>query len=378
MITLEADNRVLTATAKYTYTTTNYSSGVSAFSVLNSTDSVWAVDALILLGNFGSEEAEVLQIATIDYNAGDITTTTDTLFAHSESTRVTILPYDEVRFYHTTDTTFSTADPLTDYVNIQPSDWFTTYDDEAYSTGYGWYTFYNSVTANASQPSNAIPYAGFGTDTTENILDDFFSMLSNKELTLITREDALSFASEGYSRMRNKLNITNTEFTASDVSTITTTSGTIEYDLESDFDHLLSISSGLNATDPGVTGGLKDNVDYISLKNAYAYNGSGPVYYIRGFKIGFLPTPSATTIYHYMYLKKATRLTTNTDEVTLPNGGEYVIKDFMLYRSYQKFQNPIYKTFLESFENGLNDMIIASIKRDGNLDTWGMAPGTNV
>ena len=377
IIILEADNRVLTTTAKYTYTTTNYSSGVSAFSVLNATDSVFAADAFLLLGNFGTESTEIVKILTVNNDTGAITTTAATLFAHPESTRVTVLPYDQIRFYHTTTTTFGTATPLTGYIDLQCSDWFTTYEDESNSTGYGWYTFYNSVTANLSQ-SNYIPYVGFGTDTTENILDDFFSMLSNKELTLITREDALAYASEGYSRMRNKLNITNTEFTASAVSTITTTSGTIEYDLESDFDHLLSISSGLNATDPGATGGLKDNVDYISLKNAYTYNGSGPVYYIRGFKIGFLPTPSATTVYHYIYLKKASRLTTNTDEVTLPNGMEYVLKDFMLYRVYQKFQNPIYKTFYESFENGLNDGIIASIKRDANLDTWGMAPGTNV
>jgi hypothetical protein len=79
-----------------------------------------------------------------------------------------------------------------------------------------------------------------------------------------------------------------------------------------------------------------------------------------------------------MYLKKASRLSLNTDEVDLPNGAEYTIKDWLLYRAYQKFQNPQYRIFLESFTNGLNDMIISAVKRDSNLDTWGIDRRSNV
>ena len=378
MITLEADNRTLTTAAKYSYLSTNYTSGVSSFSVLNATDSDFAVDAFLLLGNFGAEDAEIVKILTVNNDTGAITTTTATLFAHSESTRVTVLPYDQIRFFHTTDTTYVTTDPLTGFLELQPSDWFTTYKDESYSTGYGWYVFYNSVTATYSQNSNYIPYAGFDDDTTEDILDDFFSMLNNKELTLITREDALSWASEGYGRMRNKLNLTNREFTASEISTLSITAGTIEYDLPSDFDHLIFIASGLDATDPGNWAGNKNKIGFISLADAYSYTGSVTKYYIRGSKIGFLPTPGSDATYHYIYLKKAGRLTLNTDEVILPSGGEYVIKDFMLFRAYKKLQNPIYKTYYEDFTNGLNDMVISSINRDANLDRWGIENSSNV
>ncbi len=378
MVILEADNRTLTTAAKYSYLSTNYTSGVAAFSVLNATDSVFAVDAFILLGNFGAEDAEIIKILTVDNDTGDITTTTSTLFAHSESTRVTILPYDQIRFFHTTDTTYVTTDPLTGFLDLQPSDWFTTYSDESYSTGYGWYCFYNSVTATYSQNSNYIPYAGFDDDTTEDILDDFFSMLNNKELTLITRADALSWASEGYGRMRNKLNLTNREFTASEISTLSITADTIEYDLPNDFDHLIFIASGLDSTDPGNWAGNKNKIGFISLADAYSYTGSVTKYYIRGSKIGFLPTSGSDTTYHYIYLKKAGRLTLNTDEVTLPNGGEYVIKDFMLFRAYKKLQNPIFKTYYEDFTNGLNDMVISSIRRDANLDAWGIESSSNV
>ena len=378
MIILQADNRGLTSSAKYSYTVTNYTSGVSTFSVLNATDTSFATDAFLLLGNFGAEDAEIVKISTVNNSTGVITTASATLFSHPESTRVTILPYDQIRFYHTTTTTFGTGTPLTGNVDIQPSDWFTTYSDSSNSTGYGWYVFYNSVTATYSQESNAIPYSGFESNTTENILNDFFSMLSNKELKLVTREDALSWASEAYGKMRNKLNLTNVEYTASAITALSIVAGTIEYDLPADFDHLLSFISGVDASSPGTWGSQKANINFMPLKAAYSYNGSGPVYYIRGNKIGILPTPAASATYHYIYLKKAARLDLNTDEVDLPNGGEYVIKDYMLYRAYQKFQNPQFKTHYEAFITGLNDMITSSVKRDANSDTWGIEGSANV
>ena len=381
MIILQADNRALILASKYTFLNTNYSSGVSTFTVLNAQDSEFAVNAFLLLGNIGGEDAEIVKIATVNSTTGVITTTTPTIFAHAESTRATIMPYDKIRFFYTTTTTFSMSTPLTGYGSIQVSDWFSTYNDETYSTGYGWYTFYNSQTAIHSQPSNAIPYIGFAQNTTENILADFFSMLGNKELRLVTREDALSWASEGYGRMRNKLNLTNSEYTASSVSTLTILSGITEYDLETDFDHLIALMSGLDNSTPGAAGGNKLDIDFINLREAYTYNGSKPRYYIRGnspAKIGFIPTPTTSTTYKYIYLKKGLRLQLNTDEVLLPNGGEFTIKDFMLYRAYQKFQNPLAKSYLQAFTDGLNDMIISSVSRDANLSSWGIQGSSNV
>ena len=378
MIILEADNRTLTTSAKYSYTITNYSSGVNTMFVLNATDTSFAHDAYLLLGNFGAEDAELVKVSTVDNNTGEIVFTTNTLFAHSESTRVTVLPYDQIRFYYTTTTTFDTSTPLSGYLPLQPSDWFTTYSDEIYSTGFGWYCFYSSVRNELSQPSNSIPYAGFESDTTENILSDFFSLLSNKELKLVSREDALSWASEGYSRMRSKLNLTNSEYTATDILPLSVVSGTVEYDLPSDFDHLLFLASGLNTSSPGSWGGNKKLVDFIPLREAYAFNGIGPRYYIRGFKLGFLPTPQTNATYHYMYQKKANRLTLNTDEVILPSGGEFIIKDFMMWRVMSKFQNPIAKQYLESYTQGLNEMVIASIRRDSSLPSWTIERQSNV
>lgn len=380
MITLEADNRTLTTSTKYSYLVNNCTSGIASFSILNATDSQFTTNTFLLLGNFGAENAEIVKITSVNNNTGDIVISSPTLFPHSESTRVSILPYDQIQFFYTATATFDMSTPLNiNPINLQPNDWFTTYNDETHQTGFGWYIFSNSTSiTSVSQVSNPIPYVGFETNTTEEILSDFFSMLGNRELRLVTREDALSWASEGYGRMRNKLNLSSVEYSASGISVLNLIPGQIEYDLPTDFDRLVSFMSGLVTTDPGARGSTKLDIGFIPLTEAYTYNGTGPRYYIRGFKIGILPTPGYSTTYHYIYQKRAMRLTLNSDTVDLPNGGEYVIKDYMLYRAFQKFQNPQYKQYLESYTNGLNDMIISSVKRDANKDWWGITREANV
>lgn len=379
MIVLKSDQRVLVLNSKYSFLTNNYSSGVSSFYILNASDSAFAVNAFLLLGNFGSEDAEIVQVSAVDSSTGLINLTTTTKRAHSESSRVSVLPYNQVRFFYTTTATFSYSNPLTGFLELQPSDWFATYNDENHTSGYGWFAFYNLVTSIYSQPSNALPYTGFGSSTVENILNDFFALLGNKELKLVTREDALSWASEAYAIVRNKLNLGNIEYTASSPQTLSVTSGTIEYALPTDFDDLISITAGLDSTNPGAGGNFtKAPIEYISLREAYGYTGSDLRYYIRGGYIGFLPTPTSDITYQYIYTKKATRLSSNSDEVTLPNMGEYVIKDFMMWRAYLKFNNPLASTYFKAFTDNMNQMIISSIKRDANMDSFGIDRHANV
>lgn len=379
MISLQADNRILTSSSKYSYLLANYVSSTTNLTILNATDSVFAANAYLLFGQFGSETAEICQISTVNNTTGAIVLTAATKFAHSESTRVTVLAFNQIRFFWTAIEVFNTSIPLTGFVNIQPSDWFSTYDDSAHPTGYGWYTFYNSTTTTSSQESNSLPYAGFDTNTVEDLLNDFFSLLNNKELKLVTRTDALSWLSEANSKVRNRLNLSNTEFSASALSTLTTQSGVYEYLLPTDFYQLLSLQLYIDPANPfssPLPDGFWDNsIEYISLKEAFnnpTQNWPKPRYYIRGKYIGILPGPSSATTYSYMYLTKTSRLSGNSETVDLPDNGEYILKDFMLYRAYLKFQNlNMAAACLKNFTDGLNEIVIASIDRDANLDSWG-------
>jgi len=341
MIILEADNRRLYEGAKYSYLVNSSESGISSFSIVNASDSAFVDGAFLLLGLFGNESSEIVQIASVNNETGAITTVTPTLQPHAESTRITVLAYNQVRFFWTAAESFDFANPLTGYIDLQPSTWFSTFADENHSDGYGWFVFYNSINSVASQPSNPIPYAGFGRSSVENILFDFYSLLSNRELKLVTRNDALSWLNEGYSIVQTKLNLTNQEYAATDTRTLTTQPGTIEYDLPSDFDDMVTVVEGIDITNPGSVNLEKRRVDPISIRDAYTYTGIFTKFYIRNKYIGFVPTPQSQTNYIYIYQKKSDKLTLNSEMVDLPNNGSYIIKDWMMYRAYMKFRNPV-------------------------------------
>jgi len=378
MTTLQADNRVLTNATKYSYLVYNYVPATSNVTILNASDSDFAPLTYLLLGVFGSETAEIVQISTVNNTTGAIVLVGATKFAHSESTKVTVLPFNQIRFFWTPIEVFNTSTPLTVYVDIQPSDWFTTYSDGSHPTGYGWYIFFNSTTSIASQESNSLPYAGFTEDNLEDILNDFFSMLNNNELKLIKRPDALSFFNEANSLVRNRLNMSNHEYAASTLQTLVTQPNIYEYDLPKDFWSLLSIQRYWDPLLPRPAGSDWDNtVDYINLKDAFKYPTNVVAwpkvrYYIRNNKIGILPVPSQSATFSYMYLKKTMRMNSNSDSVDIPDNCVTIIKDFMLYRGHSKCGNPLAATDYKMFQAGLDMMAISSINRSANQNQMGI------
>ena len=374
MVTLKIDNRSLLNDAKFSYLIDNYPSASWTIYVINTE---WIlIDSYVCVWNIWSETTELLRVASVTAATWAITFKTNagvaatTQFAHSESTRITVLPYDQVIFYYTLWTTFNTWIPLTWFLPIQINDFFSQYVDNLNSSGYGWALFYNTATAVYSQPSNAIPYTDFKQDTVKKVFDWFFSLLNNKELKLISYDDAYNWANEGYSVLRNELNIANDEFWASDTIPLTISDGVAEYDLPDDFSDLLSI-----ANDENEQLGLISFRDIPNYSDTNTFSGKlspYPAYYIRDWKIWFVPTPMRDATYTYRYLTIPPVISSLTDIISLPNNSYYVLKDFMLSRAYAKLQNPSMSAFyLQSFKTGVDRMKITACKRDAELDAWG-------
>ena len=108
MISLQADNRNLTKGTKYSYLTTNYSSAVTSF-ILTSSIGI-SVNDFAIVGEWGSETSEIITITSVTDSSNTIGFSA-TKFSHSESTKVTLIKYNKVRFFHTSDATFSGTDP---------------------------------------------------------------------------------------------------------------------------------------------------------------------------------------------------------------------------------------------------------------------------
>jgi len=369
MFTLSADNRPLTKNAKFSYLSTNYLSGVSSLVLVNSNG--FADSDYILLGEFGSETSEIVQITSVTTATHTIGLTSSTKFAHSESTKVCILKYNQVRFYHTDTATFS-SNPVNELtgspVNIQADSRYTILYDTTNTTGFGWFVFYNSTTLTASQSSNAIPYAGFDENSVRNIIDNFYSLLNNKEIKLISTTDTLRWLNEAYAIAINELNLSNSDFTVTAATDVSVVSGTQEYAFASNFSKLISVYDQTNDIYLNkVDSSLVDNIDDIA-------NASDLSYYIRHssgtFYIGFTPVPTDSATIKVRYKTKSTKVTSLYDSIYLPDNNYYCLVDYMLYRASAKLGREDGENNRLQFLEGIKRMKLTSFKQDSALDNW--------
>lgn len=354
--------------------------------------------------------------------AGDQVVVGDvTKFAHAESTKITVIQYDKVRFFRTetpdvpniapyttlvqnqdkftTQTTkgvigatssttytqpddpssvtrvdftppitFSSSTPLTIPLPLQVNDFYTTFIDTVNSSGYGWFCFYSSVTNSYSPVSNPIPYSGFPQNTVKKVFETFDSSINTKELKLITQTDRFNWLNEAISSMSNDLNMVNYEYLASEELTLNITGGKAKYLLPQDFSDLLFIND--------CKGVKMEAYDATFARENVA---SLVRYAIRGKFIIFYPCFQQDTTVTLAYLKSSSVLSKLDDVVDLPNNAFYAIKDYMRFRAYQKLGNSAESSNSYSlFNKQIELMKIHAIRRDDGLDSWSIASTANV
>jgi hypothetical protein len=379
MITLRSDNRTLVLNSKNSYLVDNYASGVGTVSVTN-TEGI-ETGVFILIGEIGNESSEMFRCGTVTTATGAVQlldaggSPTTTLHAHGESTKVYVLPYNQVRFYWTAalgtiadeNPTFDTVNPLGgDWSDIDPSSWYTTYEDSTHSSGFGWFVYRNTVSLVTSQESNPIPYAGFSYNTVAAIFEDFDTLLNVNELKLVSIADKFAWLNEALALVKNKLNLTNTEYLVTPTKSLNVVAGTSEYLLDSDFGDLVSLVDASNLP-----------IGKIDIGDVTSYSGTTTLYYLRGRYIGFVPVPTANVTYLYNYRSKAVTVDSLSTYIDLPDNSFYALKDWMMYRACLKFQNPLAETYYTSFTNSVNLSIQSAVKRDADLDAWGIADHAN-
>lgn len=371
MIIIKADNRSILKDAKFSYLSTSYASGVTTLVVDNVNG--FSANDFILLGEFGSESAEIVQVGTVTTATNTIVIKAGgvTVCAHSESTKAYLVPYNQVKFYWTATATFATGTQLGSTADIQSDDYYTKYTDNSNTTGFGWFVFYNSQSALTSTNSNAIPYAGFAENSAKNIIDSFFSSLNNKETSLVTYNDAFKYLSEAHSRAQNNLNLVNDEYNTQLQYTITVPAGTKEVALPNNFSDMVALSHD------GIS------VPYCNTWDIMTYD-ANPVtvmkYYLRGSYIGFTPTPQADMTFYAYYKSKSTAISSLYDTLDYPDNNFYPLMDFMMYRACPKLgrSRQEAESYLVAFNNGIELMKVTSIKQSSNLDAWEVDPTANV
>ena len=327
----------------------------------------------VLLGEFGSETSEVVQVSTVTAGTHTLALSAATKFAHAQDTKATIIKYNQVRFYHTTTATFSATDPVTDYIDLQPDDVYTKTYDTTNTTGFGWFVFYNFTTEKATTNSNAIPYADFNAYSVKKILDSFFSLLNNKEMKLISHDDAFRYLNEAYAIAKNELNLVNSEYGVPAEVTVTTTSGIQEYALPTDFGDIVSVTNSYGDDIPYIP---LSKVPYNNENETYTVNTAS--YFLRNYYIGFSPVPTSADTYYMYYKATSATLTSYYDDIDLPDNNFYPLVDWMCYRAGKKMGKPDADNYKAAFEEGIKKMKLTSFKQNQNNDSWEISDESNV
>lgn len=367
MINLRATNNQLTIGAKYTFLANNYSSGAATIDV----DSIvgFTDDDYLLIGSFGSETAEIVQINGVPAGS-TITLENATIFAHPESTRVTIIKYNQIKYYHTATATFA-SDTVLATIDIQADSLYTSHSDSTQSSGFGWFKFFNETVTTYSQASNAIPYSGFKKNSVKKVLDSFYSLLNAKERKIITSTDSLRWLSEAYSVTTSELNLINNEFKTSSTTDISVVANTKEYSLDTDFSSVISLWDSTNEL----------TIDPIKLEKVASNDADSSntiKYYIRGAYIGFSPTPSSAFTAKIRFKENDNEVTSLYDNIVLPDNNYMILVDYMLYRAYHKLQNPRSAECYKIFLSNIDRMKMTSFKRTNSKDAFEIARLANI
>ena len=156
-------NQILIQGAKETFLTAQANSGTGTITVKSVIG--FAVNQILLIGEIGDENSEIIKThATTGPSGTTITLASNLTKTHDVYTKVRIIPYDQVEFYHAETATGSKT--LLDTIAIQCDSLETRYDDTAYNSGYYFTRFKNTIEpATYSGYSDPIPYTGYEENT---------------------------------------------------------------------------------------------------------------------------------------------------------------------------------------------------------------------
>lgn len=155
-------NRILTQNRPFTVLTAAVAAAGTTLTVKAVDTNAWADNDWIIVGEIGTQNAEIMQIngavsdgtsLTID-NAGS----GGLRFAHSIDEPVYRVDYNKYKVYRAT--TVDGSKTLLATQEVQPDFFESMYEDSANATGYGFVAFFNSFTNAQSPYSDAIPYTG--------------------------------------------------------------------------------------------------------------------------------------------------------------------------------------------------------------------------
>lgn len=173
------------------YLANSYSVGATSIVIKNANRV--AANTRVMIGEMGGETAEIVTVSNVAADNVTLTIGT-TLYPHSADEPVTVMVFDQVRFYRSTDGGTNYSLLTTQDLDVDNFDLQTIYDDTTGIASYYYkFTFYNSISTLESGDSDVIKGTGWRRRQAGYIIDQFLQEVSDPSEQHVTRGEVLGW-----------------------------------------------------------------------------------------------------------------------------------------------------------------------------------------
>lgn len=175
--------------AKKTFLTSDTASGVSSLTVQNIAG--FAINQILLIGPVGSEGSEIIKTHAVTAPSGStVTLASATVFPHSASTPIYIIPFDQLEVSNAATTagvkTVLASMPVSLVADAETTDT----NDTTNTSGYYFARFKNSITATFSSYSDPAPYGGYTQLSARSVIDAALNEINKSTSEVLSDEFA--------------------------------------------------------------------------------------------------------------------------------------------------------------------------------------------
>lgn len=188
LVEIRTADTSLTIGQNTTVTTADLAAASGTLTVKNITG--FAVNQILLIGFLGNQGAEIVKTsATVAPTGSTITLATNTVFPHSSSTAITLLPYDQVEI--SSSTTIGGTKTVLTTMNLFADSEYTSYNDSTSSVFY-YSRFKNSITSAFSTYSDPIPATSYSLLMARSVINSALAMLNKDTSEVLSDEYAFA------------------------------------------------------------------------------------------------------------------------------------------------------------------------------------------
>ena len=170
------------------------SAGVTSLTIDNVDD--FASNDRIMIGELGREKTEVVTVSAVVGN--NTLTVGTTKFAHEANSPVTILRFDQIKYYRSTTGLTGTYNLLSTVdIDVDNADLLTNYDDTTgVSTYYYKVKFYHSISTAESTLSDPISGGGYDRNTVGFVIDELLREIGDETEESVSRTELIGYFNE--------------------------------------------------------------------------------------------------------------------------------------------------------------------------------------